>query len=178
MASLREIFLVGLAQQRQQHTGVLFIITQQVQWQAMQQLTQSQQHWIILQQSASPLVQVMQQPLGIISHLHTPMVKLQQQTIMPFIMQQQETMPPASMEQRFCSMLHAVGSSQVQVIFMPPGHFSIFMVQRGTIMKLGVAGAIAGVPAGPGIPMPGMDMPVRSIIIVLVMIRTSLIGRA
>ncbi len=120
----------------------------------------------------------MQQPLGIISHLHMPMVKLQQHTMTPFIMQQQETMPPASMEQRFCSMLHAVGSSQVQVIFMPPVHFSIFMVQRGTIMKFGVLGAIAGVPAGPGIPMPGIDMPVRSIIIVLVMIRTSLKSQA
>ncbi|MFL5342577.1 MAG: hypothetical protein ACJ8F7_20790 [Gemmataceae bacterium] len=149
---------------------MLFIIRQQVQWQAMQQLTQSQQPWIILQQSASPLVQVMQQPLGVISHLQTPIVKLQQQTIMPFIMQQQETMPPASMEQRFCSMLQAVASSQVQVIFMPPAHFSIFIVQRGTIMKLGVVVAGEFMGAVPGIPMPGMLMPVRSIIIVLVMI--------
>src|SRR5438105_432861 len=107
-----------------------------------------------------------------------PIVRLQQQTIMPFIMQQQDTMPPASIEQRFCIMLQAVGSSQVQVIFMPLVIFSIFMVQRGTIMKLGVPGAMVGVPIGdaPGIPIPGIPMPVRSIIIVLVMIRTSLIA--
>ena len=42
-------------------------------------------------------------------------------------------MPPASMVQRFCIMLQAIASSQVQVIFMPPVHFSILMVQRGTI---------------------------------------------
>jgi len=162
----------------QQQTGVLFIITQQTQPLAMQVLMQSQHDWIILQQLASPLVQVMVQPLGVISHLHMPIVRPQQQTIMPFIMQQQDTMPPASIEQRFCIMLQAVGSSQVQVIFMPLVIFSIFMVQRGTIMKLGVLGAIVGVPIGdaPGIPMPGMPMPVRSIIIVLVMILTSLIA--
>ena len=161
-------FSLDIAQQRQQHTGVLFIITQQVQWQAMQQLTQSQQHWIILQQSASPLVQVMQQPLGIISHLHTPMVKLQQQTIMPFIMQQSEHMPPWSIMQRFCIMLQAMGSSQEQVIFMPPLQCSILKVHRGTIIKLARAGIavvvpIVGVPM-PGTPMPCIAIPARSII--------------
>jgi hypothetical protein len=39
-----------------QQTGVLFIITQQVQPAAMQAVMQSQHAWIILQQSASPLV--------------------------------------------------------------------------------------------------------------------------
>ena len=79
-------------------------------------------------------------------------------------------MPPASMVQRFCIMLHAILSSQVQVIFMPPVHFSIFMVQRGTIRKL------AGTDEGdimPGIPMPGVPttgMPIldRSIIMLTI----------
>ena len=67
------------------------------------------------------------------SHLHMPMVRWQQHTIMPFIMQQQEHMPPWNIMQRFCIMLHAIGSSQLQVIFIPPVHFSIFIVQRGTM---------------------------------------------
>ena len=54
------------------------------------------------------------------------------QTVMPLSMQQQH-MPPASMVQRFCIMLHAILSSQTQVIFMPPWHFSNLSVQRGTI---------------------------------------------
>ena len=76
-------------------------------------------------------------------------------------------MPPASMVHRFCIMLHAIGSSQVQVIFMPPLHFSILMVQRGTIMQLEVAGMPA---ADIGVPIPVvLIMPVRSTIIVLVL---------
>ena len=51
---------------------------------------------------------------------------------------------------------------------MPPVHFSIFIVQRGTIMQFGAVGMPVGVPiagvAIPGIPMPGMPIPVRSII--------------
>ena len=118
---------------QQQQTGVPFIITQQVQPAFMQALIQSQHAWIIVAQSLSPLVQVMQTPLSVISHLHMPMVKLQQQTIMPFIIMQQLHMPPASMLHRFCIMLQAIASSQEHVIFMPPVHFSNFMVQRGTI---------------------------------------------
>jgi hypothetical protein len=108
----------------------------------------------------------MVQPFFIISHLHMHMVMLQQQTIMPFIMAQQLTMPPASMLHRFCIMLHAVGSSQVQVIFMPPLHFSNFMVPRGTIIMFGI---IEAPPAGAiPVPMPGIAIPGRSIIIALV----------
>jgi hypothetical protein len=66
---------------------------------------------------------------------HMPIIpRLQQQQHMPFIIMQQETMPPAIMLQRFCIMAAMVLSSQMQTIFMPPAHFSIFMVQRGTIM--------------------------------------------
>jgi hypothetical protein len=40
--------------------------------------TQSQQAWIISQHLASPEVQVKQMPSGVGSHMHIPMVKLQQ----------------------------------------------------------------------------------------------------
>jgi hypothetical protein len=148
------------------------IIMQQVQPAFMQAAMQSQQPWIISQQPLSPLVQVTQQPSLVISHLHMPMVMLQQHTIMPFIMQQQLTMPPAIMVQRFCIMVQAAGSVQTQVIFMPPVHFSIFMVQRGTITMLGVMGVvIPGIP-DPPMPIPGIPVVGRSIIIVPVMILT------
>jgi hypothetical protein len=147
---------------------VLFIITQQVQPSLRQQARQSQQLWIISQHFGSPLVQVMQTPSLVISHLHMPMVRLQQHTIMPFIMQQTEHMPPAIIVQRFCTMLQAILSSQEQVIFIPPVHFSILKVQRGTIIQLVEAGIPVGEPIV-GVPIPGMDMPcipipVRSII--------------
>jgi hypothetical protein len=116
-----------------QAMGVLFIITQQVQPAFIMQLRQSQQAWIISPHLLSPEVQVMQMPLSVISHLHMPMVRLQQQTIMPFMVIEQLHMPPCSIVQRFCIMLHAIWSSHEQVIFMPPWHFSNFIVQRGTI---------------------------------------------
>jgi hypothetical protein len=154
-----------------QQIGVLFMQQQQVQPAAIIVLMQSQQAWIILQHSASPDVHVMTQPSLVMSHLHMPMVRLQQQTIMPFIMQQSEHMPPWSIMHRFCIMLQAIGSSQEQVIFMPPLHFSIFMVQRGTMSMLGIIGAAVppiGEDVMPGMPMLGIPMPVRSIIIVFV----------
>jgi hypothetical protein len=117
-----------------QQTGVWFIRKQHVQPASIILHTQSQHAWIISQHLASPLVQVMLIPSGIISHLHMPIVKLQQQTIMPFIMQQQLHMPPVSIVHRFCIMLHAALSSQEHVIFMPPLIFSILKTQRGTIM--------------------------------------------
>jgi hypothetical protein len=68
-------------------------------------------------------------------------------------------------------MLHAILSSQLHMIFMPPVHFSILIVQRGTIIMLG---AMAGVPmAGvfiAGIPMFAIPE-FRSIIIALVITR-------
>ena len=74
----------------------------------------------------------------------------------------------------------ATWSSQVQVIFMPPCTFSIFMVQRGTIIMLGAAG-MAPVPM-PGMPMPGIPMPdmpvsVRPIIIMFVMAELLPLGK-
>ncbi len=112
------------------------------------------------------------QPSLVISHLHMHIVMLQQQTIMPFIMAQKLTMPPAIMLHRFCIMLHAVGSVQVQATFMPPLHFSNFIVQRGTIIMFGIIGAaLAGVIPIP-VPVPGIAIPGRSIIIALVITGT------
>ena len=116
-----------------QQTGVPFIITQQVQPSFIIVVMQAQQAWIISMHFGSPLVQVMVQPLSVGSQVHSPIVRLQQQAIMPFIMQQQEHMPPWSIMHRFCIMLHAMASSHEQVIFIPPVLFSIFIVQRGTI---------------------------------------------
>ncbi len=66
------------------------------------------------QQALSPLVQVKQQPSSVISHLHMPIVRLQVQTIMPFIIMQQEHIPPASIEHRFCIIEVDIASSQTQ----------------------------------------------------------------
>jgi hypothetical protein len=104
----------------------------------------------MLQQFSSPLVQVTQHPSLVMSHLHIPIIRLQQQTIIPFIMQQQVTIPPAIILHMFCIMAQAEGSLQVQVIFMPPWHFSTFIMQRGTITVF-----IPVIP--PGIPIPIPD---------------------
>jgi hypothetical protein len=112
------------------------------------------------QQGLSPLVQVTQQPSLVISHLHIPQTILQEQTTMPFMVQQSEYIPPAIIEQRFCIMVQEVGSSQTHVIFIPPVHFSIFIMQRGTITMFGAIVPMPGIDEG--IPMPGVvvGMPV------------------
>ena len=81
--------------------GVLFIITQHIQPSLLIVLMHSQQACIISQHALSPLMQVMQQPSLVISHLHIPIVRLQQHTIMPFIIMQQVHMPPDSIVHRF-----------------------------------------------------------------------------
>jgi hypothetical protein len=160
----------GVAQQTQQHTGVPPIIRQQVQPAFMHAATQSQQPWIMSQQALSPLVQVTQQPSLVISTLHAPIVRLQQQTVIPFIMQHRLHIPPAIMAHRFCIMAQAVGSSQLQVTFIPPVTFSTFMVQRGTMTMFGVvvAGMLVGIP----VPIPAIAA--RSIIIAVATGRPSL----
>ena len=140
---------------------------------------QSQQAWIISEHLASPLVQEMTTPSFVLSHLHMPMVRLQQQTTMPFIIMQQLHMPPASIEHRFCTMLAAILSSHEQVIFMPPVQRSIFIVQRGTIIQLVVVGMAVGAVIGepmPGMLMPCIPIPVRSII-TLAIRQSFLVGR-
>jgi hypothetical protein len=121
--------------QQLQQTGRLFRQRQQVQPALHMVIMHSQQAWIIAQQCSSPLVQVMQKPSSVISHLHIPIIKLQQQTIIPFIIMQQLHMPPAIMVQRFCIIVADILSSDLHVIFMPPLHFSIFIVHRGTIIQ-------------------------------------------
>jgi hypothetical protein len=142
-----------------------FIITQHVQPAFIISAQHSQQAWIISQHCLSPLVHVKQTPISIASHLHMPIVKLQQQTIMPFIIMQQLHIPPAIMTQRFCSIAAEVLSSQTQVSFIPPLHFSAVILHRGTIIMLGAVGVAA---ADPGIPMPGMPVRFRSVIIVVI----------
>jgi hypothetical protein len=151
----------------QQQIGVPPIITQQAQPAFMQPMMQSQHAWIMSQHILSPLVQVRQHPLAVISHLHMPIVMLQQHTIMPFIVQHTLHIPPAIMVHRFCIIVHAAGSSHEQVIFIPPGHFSTFIVQRGTITMFGAIGAAVE-------PIGMFPIPViieRSIIIAVVMIQ-------
>ena len=130
---------------------------------------QSQQAWHIISHCLSPLVQVMTQPMSVISQVHVHMVMLQQQTIWPFIIMQQPIMPPAFIIIICCSIMAAVLSSQTQVMFMPPGHLLMVIVQRGSIMPpvgdIIMPGVIAGIV---GIDWPGI-MPIciiRSLVII------------
>jgi hypothetical protein len=98
-------------------------------------------------------------------------VMLQQQAIIPFIMQQQEHIPPAIMVQRFWIIVEATASSVEQVIFIPPGHFSMTRVQRGTIIMFDPVGIVEGdaiEPVPAAIPMPIMFA--RSIIIAVLIV--------
>jgi hypothetical protein len=65
-----------------------------------------------------------------------------------------------------------MASSHLQVIFMPPVHFSIVILQRGTIIHWGAAGIPPVAPIGPAVPVPipGIPIPARSITIALVMV--------
>jgi hypothetical protein len=135
--------------QQLQQTGMLFMHTQQTQPALAMPDMHSQHAWIMAQHAGSPLVQVMQTPSLVGSHLHMPMVRLQQHIIIPFIIMQQLHMPPAIMEQRFCSIVADIASSHLHVIFMPPAHFSILILHRGTIIQCGAAGMPALVPMVP-----------------------------
>ena len=104
-------------------------------------VTQSQQAWHIISQVLSPLVQVITQPISVISQVHAHIVMLHEQTIWPFIIMQQPHRPPLFIIIICCSIMAAVLSSHTQVIFIPPGHFSRVIVQRGSIMP-GIAGDI------------------------------------
>lgn len=133
----------------------------------MQAIMQSQQAWHMAQQSSSPLVQVKHTPIfvSVHSHLHIDMQQLQ--TIMPFIMQQQLHMLPAIILHMFCKVAAVMSSSQVQVILNPPLHFSIFIVQRGTMHICMAPGMLASM-APPVIELPIGFIMLLSIIIMLV----------
>jgi hypothetical protein len=155
----------GNPSDQQQQTGMPFIIMQQVQPAFIMLAQQSQQAWIIAQQSLSPLVHVKQTPMWVASHLHMPIVKLQQQTIIPFIIMQQLHIPPAIIVHKFCIIPAEAWSSQTQVIFIPPVHFSNVILHRGTIIMFVADGAVA---ACPFMPMPGIPIRFRSAIIVVI----------
>jgi hypothetical protein len=121
---------------------------------------QSQQAWIMAQQALSPLVQVTHTPSLVYSHLQMAIAMLHWHMHMPFIMQQQLHIPSHIILQRFCKVAQATSSSHMHLIFIPPVHFSIFIVQRGrTIVpampgiEVGAGGmGISPIPAGPIIP--------------------------
>ena len=102
------------------------------------------------QQALSPLVQVTHTPSFVYSHLQIAKARLHWHRHMPFIVQQQLHMPSHSILQRFCSVAQATSSSQMHLIFIPPVHFSIFIVHRGRTID----------PAMPGIELwdDGSDM--------------------
>jgi hypothetical protein len=82
---------------------------------------------------------------------------------MPFIIMQQVTMLPFIIVHRFCSMLADIVSSQAHIIFMPPSHISICIVQRGmTIVFIPDAAGMGGFVVMPDI-IPGIIC--RSIVI-------------
>jgi hypothetical protein len=162
----------GGAQQPQQ-TGMPFIMTQQVQPDFIMADMQSQQAWIIAAHDLSPLVQVIVQPSSVHSHWHMPITRLQQQATIPLTCMQHEHIPPASIVHRFCIIPTATLSSLVQTIFMPPGHFSIFTVQRGTIIMFIPVEGVDGMPIVP-MPVAPIPMPARSIITALVITLHSL----
>jgi hypothetical protein len=131
----------------------------------MQAVMHSQQAWHIAQQSSSPLVQVMHTPILVSVHSHLHIDRLHWQITMPFIMHEQLHMLPAIILHMFCKVVAAISSSQVQVIFMPPLHFSIFIVQRGTMhicMPMGTAAGIGPAcieePAAPIIPLSSINI--------------------
>jgi hypothetical protein len=137
---------------------------------------QSQQACNIWQQALSPLMQVMQQPSLVISHSQLHMTMLHWQTTMPFIMQQQLHMPSHIMRHMFCNMAQAIWSSHLQWILMPLGHFSIFIVQQGTMQApmpvgTGMLEVDIGVPMLPIAPI----IP-RSIIIMLDIVSVLLVA--
>jgi hypothetical protein len=102
---------------------------------------QSQHDWIIWQQSLSPDEHMTVTPLAVYSTLHMAMTKWQVHTGRPFIIMQQPHIDSAIDLQRLCKVLLATSLSHSQTILQPSLVFSIFMVQRGTIMA--------------GIPTPG-----------------------
>jgi hypothetical protein len=117
----------------QQQTGMPFMQIIMQQPGIIMLVMQSQQAWIIFWHVASPLVQVMTQPMSVISQVVMPMVMLQQQHIMPFIMQQQLIIAPGIIMHRFCIMAADILSSQTQVTVMPMAVLAKVMRHLGII---------------------------------------------
>jgi len=104
--------------------------TQQTQPAVVMPIMQSQQAWIMAQQDGSPLVQVMQTPSLVGSHLHMPIAMLQQHIIMPFIIMQQLHMPPAIIEQRFWSIVADMASSLARNLHAAGAFFHLDLAPR------------------------------------------------
>ena len=119
--------------------------TQHVQPAFMQAHMQSQQASIISQHALSPLTHVMQTPSLVMVHSHLHMAMLHTLSIVPFIMQHRLHRPPAIILHMFCKVAADISSSHLQVIFMPPAHFSISIVHRGTT-HIPIPGIIPGMP--------------------------------
>jgi hypothetical protein len=150
----------------QQQTGIPFMHIMIVQPGIIMLVMQSQQACIILTAIASPLVHIMVQPMSINSTLVMPMVMLQQQHIMPFIMQQQLIMALGIIMHKFCIMVADILSSHMQVTFIPLAIFSNCMVQRGIIMGFIIPMPMF-MPLGMPIPGPiGICMPIVPIPII------------
>jgi hypothetical protein len=113
------------------------------------------------QHLVSPLVQVMQQPSLVFSHLQCPQQSEMLQTWTPFQVQQQEQVPSQRAWQRFCKVAAATWSGQRQLILKPPLHFSKLSSHRGTTQTL-PTGAPAGAEVGPG-PVAKAPRVVRSV---------------
>jgi hypothetical protein len=123
------------------------------------------------QQALSPLVHVTHTPSLVYSHLQMAIAILHWHRHIPFIMQQQLHIPSESILQRFCNVAQATSSSHRHLIFMPPAHFSIFIVQRGRIIDPAIDGIRPGIGAAGISAMPDWPIIPRFIIITLAMFR-------
>jgi hypothetical protein len=130
---------------------------------------QSQHAWIMSQHALSPLVQVKHTPFLVIVQSHLHMHKLHWHISMPLMVQHRLNIPPAIILHMFCRVAVDTSSSHVQVTFMPPVHFSIFIVQRGTMHIPCIIADMPGIwpcIGDPDMPM-GLLVRFRSIIIAL-----------
>jgi hypothetical protein len=97
-----------------QQQGVPLKQTKQQQPLFRQHSSVSQHDCRIAQHALSPLVQVMQQPSLVLSHLQMPQVRLHWQTVKPFNVAQHEHSPPTNDLHRFCRVARETSSSQTQ----------------------------------------------------------------
>jgi hypothetical protein len=68
-------------------------------------------------------------------------------------------------------MAHTAGSEQIQVIFIPPAHFSIFIMQRGTMTVF-----IPDIPVGKAIPIPEVGVEVEGEVIGFIIAVTMIVS--
>jgi len=132
--------------------------------------TQSQHAWIMSQHALSPLVQVKHTPSLVIVQSHLHMHRLHWHIIMPLRVQHRLNIPPAIILHMFCRVAADISSSHVQVTFMPPAHFSTFIVQRGTMHRPCIIADMPGIWPCIGVEpdmLIGLFVRLRSIIIAL-----------